>query len=176
MYECLVCKKHASDDMELCPRCNTPLLDYVGDFDEFLKKMDPFIRQHRKRFFGEVTFSVTTRRWKDEKGVLVSAGEENVLFGNAEDLWDQEVWLPQKFARIPDEKTVLINIITSQPCYSGDTVSTFRRLVCVELSNLLDAELQQIGIRLHQNQTFTVLLKNDAGKQSESAPISVLSD
>ncbi|MBR4308141.1 MAG: hypothetical protein IKT58_00955 [Oscillospiraceae bacterium] len=156
--KCLVCHKEYSG-VE-CPRCGFPEIVFLENYEEGIKKIEPEIRAHRKRFLENVSLGVVVYRWKDEAGVVVVDREERIPFGNAAELCGQETWLERKFARIPEEQE--IGVLCSILCKEKESQ------VSVTIPNLMEAELQQVGIRLTEDCKFQLLLRNDAGACSAS--------
>ena len=173
-YTCLVCNKPFEGPK--CPRCNFRAVEIVADYQNTLKKMEPRLQAERQRFYGKVTIGVMILRWKDQDGYLVLDRRDKVVLGTAWELWNQEGWNPNQVARIPEKEEIEVTLYVDYPTYSKTEEVMTSHEISVKIPNLLKAELQQIGIRVHENNTFTVLLRNNGGEQSESQPVSLFAD
>ena len=158
MMKCLVCNKEYVGGE--CPRCAFPEVNIMGDYEEGLKSFAPIVKTHRERFMETMSLGVVVYRWKDDNGVIALDREDRIPFGTAATLYNKESWLEQKLARIPDEQE--IEII----CYIRYGQEEHR--VPVRMPNLLQSELQQVGIRLTQDYKFNILLRNEAGAGTQS--------
>ena len=170
-YTCLVCKKNHNE--ECCPRCGFQVIEILGDYEVGLQNLKPFINKQLDRFQRSVTVGMEICLWTDADGVIVPNGKEYPSFGNLAELREGEHWLDRRFARIPDCKDL------SVVCYVRITKSdgqSAERKIQVKLPNLLEAELQQIGVRITDRDTFVLLLKNDGGNRSESEEIPLFED
>jgi hypothetical protein len=133
------------------------------------------IDKDRQRFYGAVTIGVLIHRWKDKNGVLVPNGKDKVPIGTAWELWNKDGWNPNKVARIPDKKEIEVSLYVDYPTYSKEGEAMTSQELRVKIANLMGAELQQVGVRVHEDNGFTVLLRNDRGEWSQSAPINLFS-
>lgn len=136
--KCLVCGEIFEGNE--CPLCGFPVVNFPGDPEAGLKLLQPTIQQHRKTFLNRFQVGVTVYHWKDADGKLVLDREERIPVGTGAELLDGEVWLPRKFARIPDvpELQVGVYIDNGERC----------REVQVQLPNLMGRELQELGMKV----------------------------
>lgn len=173
-YTCFTCSKPFEGPV--CPRCSSKAVEIVGSYQEGLEMMASQIQKNRQRFYGATSVGVVLYRWKDDNGVLALARKDKLPLGTVWELWNKEHWSEEKCARIPDQKEIEVLCYVDFPQYFTSGEETASREIPVKLPNLLKAELQQIGIRVHENNTFTILLKNDGGESSESAPVALFAD
>ena len=93
--------------------------------------------------------------WKDQDGVLAADREEKRSFGSGNALYGKTVWLDQKFARVPEEKTLPIRLYIR--------VDGTEHERTVELPNLQEAQLQEIGLSMDNDFGLCLMLRNDSG-------------
>ena len=156
--KCLVCKKEYPGGE--CPRCGFPEVNVMGNYEEGLKTFEPVVKAHRRRFMESISLGIVTYRWKDVDGTIVLDCEEKVPFGPVAELVNQERWIDRKLARIPEESEIRVTCYIS---YGGEESN-----ISVSLPNLLQAELQQVGIYVTEDAKFSILLKNEAGACTRS--------
>ena len=159
--KCMVCGKEYEGAG--CPRCNFPNIQIPGDPDAAMNTLRPTIAKYRQDFLNKIEIGVLTYYWKDEDGILKVDHEKRCSFGTWEKLYEKEVWLPQKFARIPDEKSLAVKVYLR--------VGNEERVEIVEVPNLSEAQLQEIGVRLNADFTFCLMLRNDTGTPTRSGTI-----
>lgn len=170
-YECLVCgKTHAE---ECCPRCGFEVVEIFGDYEEGIRNLRPVIENHLSKFHKAVAVGIEICLWKDDKGTIVLDRKEQIDFGNVEELLNKEYWIDRKFARIPERKELDVVCYVRNSRTEGRSME---RKITAKLPNLLEAELQQIGIRVVDGNSFVLLLKNDSGKTTESEVIALFDD
>ena len=155
---CVCCGRQFTESGE-CPFCKFPVYEIVGDdASRSEKQISGFADLHRAEYLKDLEIGVIVYDWKDQDGVVV----EDHHFGDS--LMADVQYLPDKLARIPDLKTVPVQIVIKK----GNVEKVFK----VELPNLMEAELQQIGVSLEPLLNITILLKNDSN-QSSSKPVSI---
>lgn len=159
--KCLVCGKEY--EAAECPRCHCPDILIVGDREKALESILPTINQYRKNFAEAVKLSLVTYRWKDQNGQLVLDKKELIPIGTATELMQSEKWLDNKFARIADSKEITVNVCVAM----RDDEQT----VTVAVPNLKKEELQQLGARVDDNFTLSLLLRNDTELPTISKPV-----
>ena len=103
-------------------------------------------------------------QWKDQNGLVKEASHAPVYFAAGSILASGEFWYPQKLARIPDQEFLPVTLAFKK----GNT----EWQVPIQVPNLKQAELQQVGFRLEDELQVRLLLKNDSA-QTESEPVSV---
>lgn len=164
--KCLVCGKvyQAAE----CPRCRFPDIQIMGDRESALESLKPTIRSYRSNFLGNVTVELMMYHWKDHNGQIVLNYDEHILLGTAANLLNNEVWLANKFARIPDLKTITVTLRI--------TAAGASRKVEVSVPNLLQPELQQLGASVDDNLNLCLRLRNETEQPTRSAPIPLLAD
>ena len=153
--KCLVCGKNYNDYE--CPRCGFPDLQLpLGkELEEARKKVQPKIDAHRAEFLKKIEVGIKVYYWKDQDGVLAADREEKCSFGSGSALYGKTVWLDQKFARVPEEKTL--------PIWLYIRVDGTEHERIVELPNLQEAQLQEIGLSMDNGFELCLMLRNDSG-------------
>ncbi len=164
--KCLVCNKEFSG--EICPRCNFPVIHFPGSTESGIKKIESTIVAYRKNFLKNVEISIKSYWWKDQGGTIVLDHTCSNSFGKTEELLGKKAFLEEKFAREREKTTLPISVEVK----TGEK----SRELLVEVPNLAEPELQQIGLELEENFRFRILLKNDAGSTSASAYQSVFEE
>lgn len=159
--KCVICS--ASFDTDKCPVCQFPVISFPGDPEEGLRKIKPQIDAFRKTFLDQLSIGVVSYRWKDQDGVLVKSSEDILPIAIGSDLAEKTVWLDQQFARLPDKETLSVHV----QCSWGPEDDQKRNLT-VDIPNLLEPELQEIGATLDQNCNLQMKLRNQTSS-SDSA-------
>ena len=156
--KCPVCNKLFNGAE--CPRCEFPVVESPnpGALRDMMRSQ---IESYRTEFQQSIRVSLTIFYWKDENDKVVIDHEQSLSFGSYYDLRGKKVFLPQQFARIPDEENVeLLFSITA-----NDQTRTKK----VTIQNLKEAALQTVGIEANDEYQFRVLLKNTNNSETVSA-------
>ena len=162
--KCLVCGKVYEDND--CPRCKFPNIQIPLDgMEEKRKALQPTIDAYRKKFLPKIEVGVVIYHWKDDNGTLAVEREERRSFGTGDALYGKMVWLDQKFARVPEEKTLPIRTYIRM---NGE-----EREEMLQLPNLQEAQLQEIGISMDEAFDLSLHLRNGEGTPvcSEKTPL-----
>ena len=160
--KCVVCRKEYEKGN--CPVCNFPKIEFPGDPEEGLRAMKPAIDAYRDDFLGQVSVGIIVYQWKDDNGVIVGNGSERLQIGTGKELRGSTRWLTEKFARIPDEEKLQVNL-SVQVNGKGEERS-------VSIPNLKEAELQELGAVVDDALNIQLLLRNSSGStQSEKMPL-----
>ncbi len=160
--KCLVCGREF--DAESCPVCQFPVVRFPGNPEEGLRAMQPTIDTYRERFLSGVRIGIVTYRWKDDDGTLAVDRRETAWIGTGAELYGQEGWSEERFARIPEMPSLEVELSVS----AGGR-ETVRK---VTLPNRQEAQLQEIGAVLDAQMNLRLLLRNEAGQtQSEKIPL-----
>lgn len=162
--KCLVCSKIFEGNK--CPRCEFPNIQIPGGPEEYeagLEALKPMIEQRRRAFLEGIDVGIVIYHWKDQDGAIVEDREETVSFGRGDELRQREVWLDRKFARIPDEPSLPLRVAIS--------VGGKKREEALDIPNLLEAELQEIGIAMDEEFNICLMLRNESGTPTKSRPI-----
>lgn len=160
---CIVCGREVSSSK--CAHCQFPVYEIVGDnVEESAAQINAYAKIHRENYLNDLLIGIVTYKWKEENGKFVEESHIPLYFAKGCDLKKGEVWCSENFARIPDLAVLTVTLAIKK----GDLLSQ----VDVQISNLMEQELQKIGIRLDDMLQVRILLKNDSGL-SESQPISV---
>ena len=161
--KCIACDRDFTGSS--CPHCGFPVYELVGDdLDASTAQILELAKNHRKEYLKDIEVGVVAYSWKDENGLIVEDQHFTRYFASGEALSQGEVWLPDPLARIPDETVIPIQVAIKK----GGT----ERLVNVSLPNLLEAELQQVGVQLVDGLKIKLLLRNPINKK-ESDEISL---
>lgn len=163
---CMVCGKEYEGAG--CPRCHFPNVQVPGDPEAAMKTLRPAIEKYRETVLDGIEIGVLIYDWKDKDGVLQVAREERRSFGTGKELCGKDVWLPQQFARIPERRTLPVKVYVR--------VGNQERLETVEIPNLMEAQLQQIGVSLDRDFMFCLMLRNDTGVPTRSKKISIFNE
>ena len=159
---CLVCNKDFSGTV--CPRCGFPVVNFPGDPEEGIRQLQPQINAFRAEFMKKVSVGVVISRWKDLDGYIALDTEEEKTFGTADALRGNTVWMEGMFARIPDAEAVEIR---ARVTAAGDTAE-----YSISVPNPHEPELQQLGIELDEDLSFSLLIRNSKTvTRSEKYPL-----
>ena len=156
--KCLVCKKEFEG--ECCPRCDFPVIE-SPNVDELIQQLEGQIKEHRKAFENGIKLDLVIYRWKEEDGSVVLDRKDRLPFGSYAALKGRETWLAQKFARIPDAKSIDLQLVVSSQGTEKE--------IAVQVNNLLEPALQTVGIDVDAAYHLRLKLKNDAGGSSASS-------
>lgn len=165
MTKCRVCGKVY--DAAMCPRCGFPDIQAPANAPaDYWEKLQPMIISHREEFLKQVQLQIPIYRWKDQNGTVVEDRVELLDVCTAAQAKAAERWIPEKFARIPDEKTIPVTVrITA----CGDTWER-----SIPVPNLHKPELQQLGIEIDADYNILLKLKNDTEGNTVSEPVPLL--
>lgn len=153
---CPVC--HFQFEGGECPVCQFPDLAFPGDPEEGLRRMKPQIDAYRESFLSRVKIGIVSYYWKDRDGSLVLDHEQIEEFGTAKQLSEGPIWLSQPFARLPDDRQL-------QLALSVELDGKVRKLAAA-LPNLLEPELQKVGVELDDDLRLRVLLRNRTSRSA----------
>lgn len=156
--KCLVCKKVFEGPA--CPRCSFPVIAVPAEVTNGENAVTPLIARHRQSFLKSVHIGMKIYYWKEAHGSVVLDREEHLRFCPNRVLEPGEYWLDRKFARIPDEKQLSLTVIVE---YGSETIEK-----TVEIANLEDAALQEVGLDLNEDYSWRLLVKNEMGHLTTS--------
>lgn len=160
--KCIVCGKDYEKDK--CPVCGFPKIEFPGDPEKGLQMMKPTIDAYRDDFLSRVSVGIMAYRWKDDNGVLAMDRVERIQIGTGKELRGNTKWLAEKFARIPEEERMQVNL-SIEVNGRGEERS-------VRIPNLKEAELQELGAAVDGALNIQLLLRNSSGStQSEKMPL-----
>lgn len=161
---CLACFETLPEGTQNCPRCGFIQYQVIGDTAEAVSALEQMALRHRGRFLQSYDLGVTVYTWQDRDGSVQLNQAQRRSFGTADALWGQTVWLDQPFARIPEsELTVDLSVENG-----GET-----QVIPVTVPVPQEPQLQQLGIRMEQNLTVSLLIRNGQ-TQTQSQPVSFL--
>lgn len=161
---CMVCG--TQHDCGECPSCRFPLVEIAGsDYEAGLRELQLMAEQYRNDLLEEIDLGVLTYRWKDEDGTLIEAERIPLFFATGTELLKEEQWCEQCFARIPDEEEISVSLVIRN--------RDIERTVTVPIPNLLQSELQKIGLKYSGDMHVSLLLGNDSDS-SCSQPVALL--
>lgn len=159
--KCLVCAtQHEAAE---CPRCHFPDIQLMGDREKAMEQLMPTILAYRTNFLKNIRIELPAYRWKDHGGQIVADRIDWLSLGSGDVLMQQIQWLPEKFARIPDQKELAVTVRIT----AGDT--SFEKSVC--LPNLTEPQLQQLGAAIDENCSLRLLLRNETQSGVSSVPV-----
>lgn len=160
--KCIVCGKKYEKDR--CPVCNFPKIEFLTDPEEGLQAMKPEIDAYRDNFLSQVSIGITAYQWKDNNGEIVMDRSERIHIGTGKELRGNTKWLAEKFGRIPDEEKLQVSLSIQ---VNGKVEEQ-----SVNIPNLLEPELQELGAAVDDALNIQLLLRNSSGStQSERIPL-----
>ena len=159
--KCLVCGKEY--EAAECPRCHFPDIQIVGDRKAFLESLMPTVHTYRKNFLSSIQVELVAHYWKEQGGKLVPDRRERLLLETADVLQRHEVWLPNRFARIPNQKEISVTVCIR--------IAGEERLVQVSVPNLQKAALQKLGASVDADFRLRIKLGNDIENPTVSKPV-----
>ena len=160
--KCFVCEQEYEG--QDCPRCHFPNVQVPGaSREKAIRDLAPAINSFRSGFLQSILVEAVSYHWRDEQGQVVLDHEAMLPLGNGTKLYGQQIWLDQKFARVEE--------LTRIPVRLRITVGGNVREAQVEVDNLKEPGLQQLGVSLGQDFQIQVMLRNDAGAKATSAPV-----
>ena len=160
--KCIVCGKEYEKDS--CPVCNFPKIEFPGDPEKGLQAMKPAIDAYRDDFLGQVSIGVIVYQWKDDNGEIVMDRSERLQIGTGRELLENTQWLAEKFARLPEEAQLQVNLSVR--------VNGKEEARNVRIPNLMEPELQELGAAVDNALNIQLLLRNSSGStQSEKMPL-----
>ena len=162
--KCIACD-HEFNEEASCPCCGFPVYEVIGaDYEDGRKQVEELAKLHRSQYLRKLRFGFVTYRWKADGDKVVEAGHAASLYTNGEALEKGEAWFESDFARIPKKESIPVTLVVKK----GDSNET----ITVQVPNLSDAELQQVGLCLDEKLHVRVLLKNRYNR-TQSEPVSV---
>ena len=161
---CVACGNDHWEGAE-CPRCHFPVYEMLGeDLDQSLAQIRAFAEEYRKEYLNDLQLGVVTYQWQDVDGIIREKSHTPIYFAAGSILSSGEFWYQQKLARIPDQDTIPVTLALKKGKQEWQ--------IPVQVPNLKQAELQQVGFRLEDELHVRILLKNDSAR-TESEPVSV---
>ena len=165
MMKCPVCGTVYSEDP--CPLCGYEDLFIVGaSAEESRREIQQRIERLKQEFRRTIRLGIVVYQYEaDEQSVRVS--EERVLFPASSSVDGKLHWMSRKFgavAELPERETVELTLFAEIAGKSGE----FRQRVSIR--NFPGEETRKIGIRVDDHWQFTLCLRGDSGRQTESSP------
>lgn len=157
--KCVVCGKNFSG--ESCPACQFPVVHFPGNPEEGMAAVKPQIEAYRAVFLSFVSVGVMTYTWKDQDGKLALQEKKELSFGGGNELYKNVRWLSQKFARVPEVESLKVDVVV----HNKENVT--RRVM--QVPNLLDAQLQEVGIGINEDMSLQLYLRNENGVTKSEA-------
>lgn len=163
---CTACFKELPYGEDICPVCGFAQCDIIGDSKEAQNILNSMAEKHRNNFLKKYDLGVNIFTWKDKDGKLVLNEKKRLSFGSCDTLQKNVAWLKQKFARIPNQKfqTVELSVMIN---------GAVSKDISVEIPALEESQLQQLGIRMNDDLTVNLLLRND-DRESMSEAVSFI--
>ena len=168
MSECRVCYKENANLMQPCSRCGFLQPAIIGDANAAEAFVERKARNHRINFLKGFDFGVTVYYWKDQDGMIALDRKERRSFGLGSDMLDNTIWMDQKFARIPDEQQMQVELSVLEN-------GAERLAIPVAVPVPAGAHLQEIGIEVSSDMVAMLKLRNPEG-QTASAPVLFLGE
>ena len=160
--KCIVCgREHEKNE---CPVCKFQKVEFPGDPEKGLQAMRPAIEAYREDFLGKVSVGIIAYQWRDDNGAFAMDRKERVPIGTGKERRESARWLDEKFARIPEEEQLLVNLSVR--------VNDMDEERSVGIPNLTEPELQELGASVDGDLNIQLLLRNSSGStQSEKIPL-----
>lgn len=162
--KCLVCSKEYTGGV--CPKCQFPNVQIAGDYEEGIQALEPMIKSHRDSFLQKISISIDVLRRDPNADINTFPSTVRICFGKASELIGKRVWLNYDFARLPNSETVKIRIVIDY----GTEVQNLD----VDVPNITDVGVQNIGIDMKDNHSFSLLLRNNSKEGNLSSPVEFL--
>lgn len=161
--KCLVCGKEYTGAE--CSLCSFPNVQIAGDYETGLQQLMPTINAHKEEFMKKVTLGIEILKRNPEDAPSVMPTPVVVNFGTVADLTGKETWLDNAFARLPGSQTVDVKAVID---YGKETANK-----TVSVPNVDEVGLQNIGISVNSDNTFSLMIKNKNNVGAKSAPVSI---
>lgn len=163
---CRVCFKEVPAGQDVCPNCGFTQCEIIGNAEEALNMLNSMADKHRNVFLKKYDLGVNIFTWKDKDGQIALNEKRRLSFGSCDKLQKNMVWLDQKFARIPNQESQTVELSVM---LNGNVVKN----ITVDIPALQEAQLQQLGIKMNEDLTVCLMLKNDS-RESVSKPVSFM--
>ncbi len=152
--KCLSCNKEYTENLSKCPDCGCAFVRIAGDFEKEFQQIQTLAEQYRKEILKQYEVGLIANKWKEKDGKLVLDHKWYFPIARCDNLFEHEICLEQKFARIPsqEEITVEIKIYRNGSGYLN---------VMQKLKNLPQAEFVQFGAVVREGFQMYVFMKND---------------
>lgn len=156
--KCAVCGREFAGS--ICPLCGFPVFSIPGDAEEAARKRRKMTKEYRDRFLKQVDVSIEFYRGREESGTVAFSESESRRVGSASELLGQTVWLSEMFARIPGAEKITVSVTAVVGAQNiGKTI---------EIPNLTEPWLQQLGFELRDDMRLILRLRDEAGNTAES--------
>lgn len=160
--KCYVCSK--TYEGSECPRCHFPAIQVPNaTWEQARQSLTATIEPFLANFLKSIRAELTIYYHKDENGVCALDHEDLLSLGTGTELYKNELWNSQQFARLADQDSVPVRLRL--------TVGDQSREEKVMLPNLHAAALQQIGITLDEQFRFHLKLRNGTEAPTASQPV-----
>lgn len=160
--KCFVCHKEYQG--QACPRCEFPNVQVPGaSREKAMQDLAPAIHSYRKTFLESIRLDTVICYWKDDNGVIALDHEDVIPLGTGTELYGGEKWHPQKLARVKE--------LTRIPVRLRIGVRDTYREVQVEVENLSQPQLQQLGVEMDEDFNIRLKLRNDAAAMTISTSV-----
>lgn len=167
--KCCVCSTEMAPGITTCPCCgfNDPRNGRVfGDIAALDAKVTQDAAEYRTAVLASTDIGVQTYSWKDDNGTLVLDKKTRVSVGKASQMTAAPLWLDQKFARIPDQKSFDVTLSVLRDGYP-------EKEIVVSVESLPQPELLEAGISVTPDMQVRFHVRNNSVETS-SAPVSML--
>lgn len=159
--KCQVCGKEF--DAAECPRCKFPDIQIPeAGREQALASLMPTINHWRNNFLNGIRVELVCYHWKQSGDKVVPDGQTYQLLGTGGELRQQERWLDQWFARVPDQQDLKVTVMI--------TAGQEKWEQQIVVPNLMQPELQQIGAYVDEEFNLHLRLRN-AQAQSKADPV-----
>lgn len=151
--KCVVCSAGVRNGV--CPVCGFAVVHFPGSFEEGMKLIKPEVVATRMEFLSKVKVFLPIYFWKDQNGVIALDREEKVSLGSGTELYGKRVWLPQRFARLPNRSALSVTLSV--------TVEQKEYQKTISVPNRMESELQELGMEMVEAMQVKLLLRNQTG-------------
>ena len=166
MTECKVCCRELPDPHHPCPRCGFRAPAVIGDEAAAEAFFDTLAAEHRNEFLKHFEFGIIIYYWKEQAGLAELDRKERLVFGSGDRLLEEPLWLEQKFARVPEETELAVELSVREAEKAPISIA-------VQLPVPAGDGPLEAGLLLTPQMTVSLQLRSSEG-QTASAPVSFL--
>lgn len=163
MQICIICKRdlrgfHGAK----CPVDGYPNIDIFGDDKEYIRDHFDEIEKYRRNFMQSVSIDARFHCWEREDGKLTQSQDMQDTFGDLSQLYERVSWLPVCFTGRSKRPELDVTLIIKKKTDTAEKKIT--------VPNPGESDCDMLGIKVDSAYTYRVLVRNQEGKITESAP------
>lgn len=153
--KCAACDTaYDNEKLDFCPHCHFPPTAIYGtgkEYEEGRRLLNTRISEHCREYLSDVQIGIEVAYWKGSLDQVKFDRKELLIIASGPSLLDGPQFHPQKFARIQD-KTLRLTVVVKK----GSSEQKYS----VNCPNLLQPDLQQIGVRIQDRLYAELILRN----------------